>query len=489
MKSDDSLFSLIQALTQHEKRYFGLHAARHTKDRVSHLQRLFHLLEGQSSYDEEALKESLKDDPLCRQFAVYKNLLHHAILRALQSYRYENSPGMKVRSGMDKVEILVEKGKHAAALKMLHRTRILAEEYAQTGYLLEILAWERRLLRYLHPLTHGESLPRLEEYERRWITVLQEEMESMGIYDQLFAWVQVERRMEKKTLADQLEQMGNRLAALEVRALPAFNTTATLHLARALLRQMQGDYGGMLEAYSQLTAHWDSHPKMKMADPERYARVQVAWLNSALAAGKIGQHLPQIRALRKIPIQGMAERARTTFQSYNLELLWLLDQRDVEAALGFLPAFSQKLPEMLPYLDALRLNSFYLNAAILYFRAGEYHPALVWANRIQALDSSTRDSTLYRNAFLLSLICNCEIGNFQVAESQLGSIHRRLKGQDADWEFGSLVTGWIKRLLPQWGLPEGVIMRRAFHAALVEWEGRAQPVPLILDLIRDWARN
>ncbi len=487
MSSEDPLFSLIQSLTQHEKRYIRLEFSQNSPKKDGHLSRLFLLIDRQAAYDESALKAELANDALGRQFAVHKNLLYHAILRCLQSYRYENSAGMKVRSGIDKVEILVEKGKQESALKLLLRTRKLAEEMGQHGYILELLAWERRILRFLHPLNYLDSLPRLEAYERKWLTIIRQESEAMGIYDRLFAWVQVERRMERSNLAEQLQAVEDRLAILEADVLPCFNTLASVLNAKALIQQLHGDYQGMMDAFGALLAHWDLHPQMKTVEPQRYARLQIAWLNSLLAAGQIGQHLADIRALRKMPIQGNADHARTVFQSYNLELLWLLDQKNAESALRFLHPFEEKLPEMLPFLDDLRLNSLYLNAAILYFSNADYKNALDWAQRIRSMEQPNRDTLFFRNASLLSLISNCEIGNLAAAESQLASIGRRLSLYETDWEFGRIVVEWMAKLLPKMGTAEEMPMKLAFQEVLKELEQRTKPVPMVLDLIRNWA--
>ena len=124
--------------------------------------RLYELLLRQDDYDEATLKTQLGEDPLVRQWAVYKNLTYHALLRGLQAYRYESTPAARIRSGLEKVEILVDKGQPAAALKMILRTRAIAEEYAQHGLLTDLLNWERRILRSMNPLTYIEVLPRIE---------------------------------------------------------------------------------------------------------------------------------------------------------------------------------------------------------------------------------------------------------------------------------------------------------------------------------------
>lgn len=487
MKREDPLFSLIRSLTQHEKRYFRLHSGMRGGNNSSQLWQLFQLLASHHRYDEAAIRRNLGTSPLGRQFAVYKNLLYHALLRSLQAYRYENTPAMQVRSGIDKVEILSEKGKQDAALKMLKRTFNIAETYALYNYHLEMLAWERRLLRHLHPTRFLDLLPPIEAAERRATLILRQDQEAAGIYDHLFARLQVDRRTEKSRAAAQIAAMGDRLSALAGSVYPAFNTRATLFNAMALFRQIQGDYAGMMKEYAGLLKLWDTHPRIRESDPQRYARVQIAWLNSTLAAGQVGAHLPVIRSLRRLPIQGQQDRARILFQSYNLELLWLIEQKSTAAASRFLTTFETRIKDMEPFLDEVRLNSFCFNAALLRFREADYSRAIQWIHKIDARGAPDRDTALYQNASILALICHCENGSFEAADSLLHSLGRRLRSHDVDWQFGKLVALWMKKLMPEWGAAGEEKIRADFSQALKIHAAGITPVPMILDVVMEWA--
>ena len=68
--------------------------------------------------------------------------------------------------------------------------------------------------------------------------MLQQEAEALRIYDRLFAWAQVERRMEKSSFSEQLSAIGDALATLTDAAYPSFNTLATLYNSQALYRQL-----------------------------------------------------------------------------------------------------------------------------------------------------------------------------------------------------------------------------------------------------------
>lgn len=483
----DPVFSLLKSLTAAEKRYFGLQAGRFSKEKESHVLHLFRLMDAQAAYDEAALKATLGDTPLGRQFAVQKQHLLQALLRALQGFRYEHSAGMRLRSQLDKIEILVDKGQHATAQKWVARATAFAEESAQTALQLDLLNWERRLLRHLDPLNHLTHVPALAARQATLLSRLQAEQAALLIYDELFGLVQTERRLEKQALQARLQPLLARLQAAAAWEAPSFEARAALLNAEALASQLQADYPGMLAAYAALLAHWEAHPRLIALDPERHARVQVAWLNSTVAAGAIRQYLTEIRALRRFPVQGSAARARAVFQSYNLELLLLMDQGALASALQFLDAFQRRLPELLPFVDASRLSALYMNAALLSFRKAAHAEALAWSQRLAALDGLDRSTAIARSAALLALICQAELGDFSGAEAQLAALQRRLRRQDADWEFGSLVLNRLRGLLPHWGSGVGERLRLEFGVELRGLAERLRPQPLALDWLLDWA--
>jgi hypothetical protein len=489
MKSEIALFSLVNALTPHEIRYLKLHLERQQPGKHNHLKALFQAILDNAAQDENQLRAGLHGTALGRQYAVYKNLLYHALLRGLQAYRYAHSPSMELRCGLDKVEILAEKGQHAAALKMLHRTRSHAEDYSLHTYLYEILVWERRLLRYLHPSRYLEFLPNLEAQERKIMRLLEQEATATAVYDHLFGLAQVERRMEKSSFSTPLTELGRQLEALGNELLPTFSTYSLYLNAGALLAQLQGDFEGMMHRYAQLLQHWDAHPRIKVSEPGRYARVQVAWLNSLLASGNIATHLSDIRNLRKMPIQGSADRARIVFQSFHLELLWVLDQPDLKVGAKLLTAFDARLPEMSAYLDPPRLASFYQNVAFLYFQAGDYHQTVAWTDRIEVERQSEKSNHYYRNAALLAMVAYGEVGQIAQFESLQRALQRRLRHKDGDWSFGQLVVERVRQIFKFQGLPEMVRLKHAFWEELHQLSLGDKPKPVVLPLLLKWAEK
>jgi hypothetical protein len=485
--NSDPLFHLVKSLVAAEKRYFVQQASRYPKGKEGHVLRLFRLLDQQTTYDEAALKASLAGEPLGKQYAVQKMHLQQAILRALQGFHYERSAGMQLRSQLDKIELLVEKAQHATALKCVAKAMAFAEESGQTGLQLDLLNWERRLLRHLAPLNHLAQLPALAARQAALLDRLHAEQAALLIYDELFGLVQTERRLEKQTLQARLAPLLVRIQDAAAAQVSSFESRAALLNAEALACQLQADYPGMQSAYAALLAHWEVHPRRIALDPERHARGQVAWLNSTVATGSISHYLPEIRALRRFPVQGSMGRARAIFQSYNLELLLLMEQGSKAPAFQFLVAFQSRLPELLPFVDTSRLSALYMNAALLYFRVSDYGGALTWVRLLLAQPGLDHSVALCRSAALLLLVCHAELGDFDAADAQLIALRRRLRRQDTDWEFGNLVLNRLGMILTRWGSEEASGLRREFEMELRGMTQRMQAQPLALNWMLAWA--
>ncbi|MCT4560919.1 MAG: hypothetical protein N4A41_06035 [Crocinitomicaceae bacterium] len=59
-KSSESIFELIRSLTKSEKRYFKLHASRHTIGEENNYVTLFDYIDKQAAYDEAKLFQDFK---------------------------------------------------------------------------------------------------------------------------------------------------------------------------------------------------------------------------------------------------------------------------------------------------------------------------------------------------------------------------------------------------------------------------------------------
>ena len=78
--NNDNLFKLINALTQSEKRYFSIYAARHTVGTQNNSVRMFKKLEVLKVYDEKKFLEKNKGEAFTKHYRFNKHFLNKLIL-------------------------------------------------------------------------------------------------------------------------------------------------------------------------------------------------------------------------------------------------------------------------------------------------------------------------------------------------------------------------------------------------------------------------
>jgi hypothetical protein len=487
--TEDSLFLLIKSLHPAEKRYYRLFSGRQLQHRHTKSYQLFRYLDARKQYDEAKTKEALAGIIPAKDFAVHKNHLYNDLLRALQAYHYERTPAMQVRSGLDKAELLHLRGANAQALKQLLRTKKLALELGQQTSVPEILSWERKLLRTTKPESMRTHLELHDAELEQQMALLQEEMHTLRIYDRLFALLQVERRMEKRKLRSVISGISAELKAFNPTAASTFNTWSAYLNAKILLHQIKGEFDSMFETSTELLGRWEQNEGMRKAEPLRFMRVKAQWLNSALASGNIGSHLEKVRKLRKGPPATSPEEARLVFQSLNLELLWLMQKGSLKEAVAFIKTFLIAMGHLEPLLTEVHIRAFQINCAEVHFRAGHHHDALKWLTPVSTGSNQARDTTTFRFSLLLGIACHLEVDNLSVAESQLALLGRRLRDEDADWEFGHLVAPWLRKLHRAWGTADAKKLSRDFAVAIQNYAKGRDSVTRIADLLAQWCER
>lgn len=133
MTSSDDLYKLIKSLNKTEKRYFTLSSSLY--ERETTYMKLFQLIDAQSEYNEEVLKEALQ----VNQFSVIKTRLFQLILNSLGSLQADKSVDAAIRENLIQARILQEKNMIEASVKLYDKARIRAFRHGRYELVLEAL--------------------------------------------------------------------------------------------------------------------------------------------------------------------------------------------------------------------------------------------------------------------------------------------------------------------------------------------------------------
>jgi len=138
----DPLFDLIKSLTQTEKRHFRLFVNRSGNTDDVKFIKLFDAMESSKIYDDKKILNkvlSIKKS----QFSNQKANLYKQILSSLRHYHIGQNVDIQLRENLDHAKVLYNKGFYQQALKMLGKTKTLAQDTKHFIIALEAIEFEK----------------------------------------------------------------------------------------------------------------------------------------------------------------------------------------------------------------------------------------------------------------------------------------------------------------------------------------------------------
>jgi len=144
MKPSTELFDLIKSLSKSEKRFFKLSSSLQTGEK--NYLKIFDYIEKQREYDEEALKNSFKNEIFIKHLPSEKNHLYKLVLKSLRGYHGDSSISSQLKQEIKNVEILYKKALYKECNKFLKRAKKLAKEHEKFYYWFELISWEKLLI-------------------------------------------------------------------------------------------------------------------------------------------------------------------------------------------------------------------------------------------------------------------------------------------------------------------------------------------------------
>ncbi|OEK04491.1 hypothetical protein [Roseivirga misakiensis] len=138
----DPLFDLIKSLNQTEKRHFRLFVKRSGNADDLKFVKLFDAMDSIKSYDDQNILKRVSSIKKS-QFSNQKAHLYRQILASLRHYHIGQNIDIQLRENMDHAKVLYNKGFYKQALKMLGKTKVMAQETKHFTIALEVLEFEK----------------------------------------------------------------------------------------------------------------------------------------------------------------------------------------------------------------------------------------------------------------------------------------------------------------------------------------------------------
>ena len=452
MKRNDRLFQLIKSLSKSEKRFFKIYSNRHVIGEGNKYVRLFDVIERQKKYDEKFVIQRFKNEKFIKRISVAKGYLYDLILKSMNAYHAQNSITGQLRELLGNISFLYEKSIYAQALKVVKKTKKLAEEHEQLSFLPEILRWQKKLLETAF-FTKNAAKDIVEIHEQT--TQALDKLHNINAYWHLHAQLYyhnsqkgiVQNRKEIATIDElfqnELVQDETKAATYQSRLL-RYKIWATYHFINRNVKDCYAYSKKMIELL-------ETRPEVLDADALDYITAVNNLLNMTAMLQKDEErehYLERLRSMLHDTRRYSSERLQIKlFEAYYYHLMTLaVSKGTFKKGLEAVADMQAGLEKYSGKVDAVGEIMLYFYSFHICFGAAVYKEAYSYLQRI--IHSSHNDirKDIFYFAQILSLLTAYQLGDAPLLKKHILSLYRFLHQKSQFPALEAIIIDYLKQL-------------------------------------------
>lgn len=449
MKPSVELFKLINSLTKSEKRFFKLTSSLQAGDK--NYLKIFDYIDGQTHYDEEALKEHFKGETFIKHLPSEKNHLYKLILKSLRAFYGEDSLSSIIKQELKNIEILYNKALFKECDKFVAKAKKLCIEGEKFYYHTDVIAWEKRLRE--EALEYGvfsnDIEPLMQEEEE-----VVEKLRNLAEYQVVYSRINMIFRTGGFTRTHEEEEqvlaiadhhlIKGRNTALSVRA------TSMCYYIKGLCAATVSNYTDAYQFFNRTRQVLDENPVIKADLSLRYIMTLTYLLRCYIDSKNFTDAQKLINDLKALSgkkgFNNINAEVKIISQSALLELLMLQRQGDFEHSLILTDRISEIMEEYKDVISKEQKMSFLYYTAVSYFAMGDYKKSLLLINEVLNDNEQNLRQDIYNFARILNLVIHYELENYDFIEYIIKSLSRYLSKQERKQETEFLFVRTIRKL-------------------------------------------
>ncbi len=473
---EDHVHRLIQSMTRAEKRYFKLYATRHVVGGASHYSQLFDAVAAMPVYDEQVIHRRFAGQAFLRHFTVMKHRLYESILGSLEAFHANGSIDARLRRSLHQTELLFQRGLYMDAQRMLRGAKALATQHGRSTVLLDVLAWERRLMeRANYQGVFELDVRRLVHEGVELRTALEEEEVLWSLKSRSFMLLYSEGKARSEERAAALRE-------LLVHPLLQDSATPRTPKARYLQHHVRSAVAFALNdlptCEQQLALndallleeelHFRDEPNLRLGVMSNLAYVRM----------RLGRHAQALQGLKEfklvpaqLPVAPSPDMELKVFaMGASLELTVLCRMGEFDKALAKLDTVQEQCARYSGRLSVLRLSSIRFQAAWACFGAGDREGARSWCQELlneKGVDQHPEIHSLGRLLYLLVLLA---LGRTDLLTYELRNVDRFLRSHARDHGVERELINYVRKRMRATSLPEQLRAHSELVAGLTELE-------------------
>ncbi len=422
MGKKGALFRLVQAMSKAEKRHFRQFAKSNSLS--SNYLSLFEAIERQEEYDEKAIKLQFKGKAFIKQLHVTKNYLQNFIFKSLRSFHQTPSKDAELKNLLRDVEILFDKGLYNHCHYALKKAEKMAQTYERYTSLLEVFAWQRKLLLTQFGNTKAKtSINQILKKEQRTLQHLTDLNEYWHLtYNLTDLFIDPQNR--SKTAEHHLFHSPPH---------PDYTQAVTLHYhIQYVWNVMKQKPLEAAQSLNQLIEILEQYPERIQDNPNAYMTALGNKIGMLLQTRQLEEIPTLIRKIRHIPKDFKVKNKqkinlKLLLRSYNIELELYRDTGQYEKGIALIGEIQGWITKEHKNISEDYTLQFYYQFAYIYFMHQDYTKALDWLNKMvnEQFADSRMDLQIY--ARLLVLMIHLELDNIMVLKYSMAAYRRFLK--------------------------------------------------------------
>jgi hypothetical protein len=491
-KVRESLYELIKSLTKTEKRYFKVHASRHTIGEENSYVRLFDYLEGLSAYNEDKLFAHFEGEAFLNRFSITKKRLYDQVLASLDAFHAATSVDAQLYRMLHSADILFSKTLYDQCERLLRSAEKLALKYDRQAILLEIARKQKR--NFENQGYKEMTLTQLDELERSDELRLQQ----TELYDKLwFVKSRLFMELNRKGVARTSEEKKHYEKILQ--SMPgALNETHGFDL-HYLYNHIKSAYYFSQGCWQESKVHlnsllqlFENHPHMR---EERLSAYFSTLTNLVYVSEKLHRSLDSmhyLKLLKRIPLETDLTnredlRIKLFASTVSIELELLTKRGDFEHARKQLSFMEEGLHRYGDKMATARRSFIRLKMVSVCLGLKEWGLARKLLSKLLNDAEIDEHQTHLVNAQLMGLLLDIETGNTELFSYALKNLQRFLKANERYSENEQIMLNSLNKI----ARASGELERQERWYALFEKLKQSDTLPATFEFmdLTAWAES
>ena len=444
MKSPDSLFDLVKALSPAEKRYFKV-ANGKVNGKEGNIMQLFDALDRMDEYSDEKLRKKLKGASFLKFLSAEKGNLYDALMRAMRNFYAEKSVDTRIFELMQEEVFLRGKGLNELRELTLDKAEALARKYEKYTYLLEILLAQKDLITEFEEKRLTERVrQKLEEIEE--VVELQHALAKLTLAsDEIFVFSRSGADLKSESNRQHLEMLADNVHSFRTKLKSTFKLSIKYHASLSHYYWSIGDRKQCFENAATALEILESNPDKQKEEGQLYKTTLANYLTRAHAYRNYSKFEEKLKTLKSLPADTFYAEGEVFQNVYFVEHLYYINAGRFEEAEALVSTIEQGLITYARKINRSRVLSFTYNIMVMYFVMHRFKDARIWSERLLDEKSDIRQDNQTANRILYPIICY-ELGKFDILDNITRASYRYLLAQQRLHEFERMVIRYLKTM-------------------------------------------